>query len=222
MSTFLLKILAIIFMLMDHMYRLLPGYPLWFSYVGRLAAPIFFFLIIEGFYHTRDRKKYMLRLFVFGILMIGVDYLIGINYNIFLSLGCGVAMLIGLDNVKQTNGESASPILFTVISGTAMLFTEASYYGLGIILIFYWCRDKKGLMLIFYALLSLIPSLLYARSGMLRMDLLIYHYQWMMIFAFPFFLLYNGKKGHSSFIAKWAFYLFYPVHLIVFRLITLF
>ena len=220
MSTFLLKILAILFMLMDHIRRLLPGYPLWFSYIGRLAAPIFFFLIIEGFYHTRNRNKYMLRLFAFGILMIGVDYLIGINYNIFLSLGCGVAMLIGLENAKKTNGD-AKYILLAILSTVAMLFTEASYYGIGMILIFYFFREKKGLLFISYALLSLIPSLMYVRPGMVRIDLLVYHYQWMMIFAFPFFLLYNGKKGHSSFIAKWAFYLFYPVHLIVLRLIAL-
>ena len=56
MSTFLLKVLAILFMLIDHMYRLLPGYPLWYSYIGRLAAPIFFFLIIEGFYHTQQKQ----------------------------------------------------------------------------------------------------------------------------------------------------------------------
>ena len=221
MSTFSLKILAIIFMLMDHMYRLLPGYPLWFSYVGRLAAPIFFFLIVEGFIHTSNRKKYMMRLFGFGILMIGVDYFIGINYNIFLSLGGAVALLTALDYAKQKK-YAVQYILLAVGIAVFMFFTEASYYGIGLALIFYYLHDKKGWMLLAYAALSLIPSLLYVRPGMLRMDLLVYHYQWMMVFAYPFFLLYNAKKGYNSTIAKWAFYLFYPVHLIVLRLIALY
>lgn len=97
-SNFTLKIMAIIFMAMDHIYTYMNvalnnQVPIWFGYLGKLAAPIFFYLIVEGFYHTRSKNKYMQRIFSMGILMIIVDLLFKIHNNIFLSLGFAIAML---------------------------------------------------------------------------------------------------------------------------------
>ena len=67
LSTFALKIIAITSMLIDHIGSvLLPDYNI-LRIIGRLSFPIFAFLVVEGYFHTRDVKKYLQRLFVFGV-----------------------------------------------------------------------------------------------------------------------------------------------------------
>lgn len=61
MTTSRLKYTALIFMTIDHIGAFIPGTPIWLHYIGRLAAPIFFFVAVEGIMHTVNRKKYLLR-----------------------------------------------------------------------------------------------------------------------------------------------------------------
>lgn len=72
LTGFDLKIIGIVFMLIDHIYSYLGyylGLPKWVSLLGRFVAPLFVFLMVEGFFYTRNRKKYFIRLFTAGILM---------------------------------------------------------------------------------------------------------------------------------------------------------
>ena len=62
-----LKLLAMAFMLLDHTWATVWSVP-WFTMIGRLAFPIFAFQIVEGFYHTSDRKRYMKRMALFALL----------------------------------------------------------------------------------------------------------------------------------------------------------
>ncbi len=57
MTTSQLKYTALIFMTIDHIGAFIPGTPIWLHYIGRLAAPIFFFVAVEGIMHTVNRKK---------------------------------------------------------------------------------------------------------------------------------------------------------------------
>lgn len=71
-SGFALKYIAVILMLLDHIHYFFEytgKVPLFFSWLGRLAAPLFLFCIIEGFIHTSDRRKYFLRIYSLAILM---------------------------------------------------------------------------------------------------------------------------------------------------------
>nr|WP_287568193.1 TraX family protein [Paeniclostridium sp.] len=150
-SNFTLKIMAIIFMAMDHIYTYMNvalnnQVPIWFGYLGKLAAPIFFYLIVEGFYHTRSKNKYMQRIFSMGILMIMVDLLFKIHNNIFLSLGFAIAMLSMIEQAKLSQKGSKKRIINIILAisfGVLGLFTEASLYGVGMVLIFYFLREKK-------------------------------------------------------------------------------
>lgn len=221
-SSFMLKFMAIIFMAMDHIYTYLGGalnggVPIWFGYLGKLAAPIFFYLIIEGFYHTRSRVKYMQRIFGMGFVMVGVDLFLGIHNNIFLSLGLGLAMRFSIEYAKAHEKASKGFIFgvsATVLFGGLSIFTEASIYGLVMILIFYFLREKKGLMSIAYIVCSLFG--VFSTIGPSFMEAaFLWDYQWMMVFGIIPILMYNGKLGLSNKCVKNMFYWFYPVHLIV-------
>lgn len=226
MSSFTLKIIAIIFMAMDHIYTYFnqagANIPIWFGYIGKLAAPIFFYLVVEGFFHTRSKKKYTQRVFLMGLIMIVVDILLKIHNNIFLSIGCSLVMLIGIDNAKNSEkglSESIKGVLLAVLFGILGLFTEASIFGVTMVLIFYFFREKKILMTIIYVFISLFGIV-----GVIGTDFIeaifIWDYQWMMVFAIIPILMYNGKLGVNNKFVKWMFYWFYPIHLIVIVLLS--
>lgn len=226
-SNFTLKIMAIIFMAMDHIYTYMNvalnnQVPIWFGYLGKLAAPIFFYLIVEGFYHTRSKNKYMQRIFSMGILMIIVDLLFKIHNNIFLSLGFAIAMLSMIEQVKLSQKGSKKRIINIILAisfGVLGLFTEASLYGVGMVLIFYFLREKKVAMTLTYIVFSLAGIIGFIGPNFIEAAFL-WDYQWMMVFAIIPILMYNGKLGISNKFIKWMFYWFYPIHLIIIVLIA--
>lgn len=68
---FTIKIIALVLMTLDHLYEFfsLNGIPIWFNWLGRLSAPLFFFTMAEGFFHTKNRIIYVKRLYFFSVLM---------------------------------------------------------------------------------------------------------------------------------------------------------
>ena len=72
LSGFQLKYIALITMVFDHIHYFFDytgKIPIWFTMIGRLAAPLFLFAVIEGFVHTHNRKKYFLKIYALAILM---------------------------------------------------------------------------------------------------------------------------------------------------------
>lgn len=72
LTGFELKYLALIFMVLDHIHYFFEYtgmIPIWFSWLGRLAAPLFLFCLVEGFTHTHDKKKYFLKIYSISIIM---------------------------------------------------------------------------------------------------------------------------------------------------------
>ncbi|MBR1523666.1 MAG: TraX protein, partial [Lachnospiraceae bacterium] len=63
-----LKLIAVISMLIDHTGDVLFPGTMWLRYIGRLAFPIYCFLLVEGFFHTKDLRRYMFRLLLFGLI----------------------------------------------------------------------------------------------------------------------------------------------------------
>ncbi|GAA0222972.1 TraX family protein [Metaclostridioides mangenotii] len=220
-DSFTLKIIAIITMLLDHIYTYIGqsslNIPIWFGYLGKLAAPIFFYLIVEGYFHTSNRLKYLTRLASFGLLMIVIDKVININNNIFLSLTLSIIIMMLIDTIRF--GKSNKIAVFSAIAligcSSIYLFTEASIYGLIMTLTFYFCRDYKILLALCYILLSIFPIFPALSTKDAYEQLFLYDYQWMMIFAIIPILMYNGKLGLKNNFTKWMFYIFYPLHLVI-------
>lgn len=212
-NTFILKVIAIVSMTIDHVgYVLLPQYPI-LRVIGRLAFPIYCFLIIEGYFHTKDIRKYLLRLLIFALVSeVPFDLAFNIgneginpfhNQNVFFTLFLGLVVVYIYDNLKKYAIDKFYLYIpaFVGIFGCIILahFTNTDYEAGGVCLIFtlYVFREYKLLRI-------LIASLeLYLFFGVIEC---------FGIIAFLPIALYNGKLGPKM---KYFFYIYYPTHLLI-------
>jgi len=96
-------------MTVDHIGVFIPNTPMWLRYIGRLAAPLFFFCVAEGFFHTRDKKKYVVTMYKMSVLMSLICVLIPqilfdggiIANNIFSSIFQAVLILYLFEITKE-------------------------------------------------------------------------------------------------------------------------
>lgn len=223
MSAFTLKLIAFVFMVMDHVGYYIINTPLWFRYIGRIVAPIYFFLLVESFFHTRDKVKFNIRLFGFAaIAFLILNVLFKQPMNIFASMALGILMLNIIEFIKKRDNIFIKfiGILAVIAVAWLSLFTEASYLGVGMVLIFYFLREKKLLMSIAYVLFSIAEILFVIGSQFFVEDAFYLNYQWMMAFAIIPILLYNGKAGYRSKFFKYFFYIGYIVHIILILIIA--
>lgn len=128
--------------------------------------------------------------------------------NIFLSLASCFALLYIVDLIEKVEDSKAKTklIIYAVIISFLALFTEASYLGIGMALIFYFFRERKLALSISYIILSSM----FLGGSFSYENLFLVNYQWMMVFSLPFILMYNGERGRSL---KYFFYGFYPAHI---------
>ena len=228
LNGFQLKVCMTFLMLLDHIAQFMPHAPIGFHYVGRIVAPIFFFLLVEGFFHTRNPLKYMKRLYIgAGIMFIGsriLDTFLFVREghripnNIFLSLALGFNLLYFITSARKKINprDKILEVLKAIGIGFLSLFSEASFLGVGMVLIFYYFRKDRLRLSIGYLFLSFF----FLFSMPLTYDnVFLLNYQWMMVFALPFFFLYNGKEGKK---AKYFFYFFYPLHIWILYTISYF
>ena len=233
MNGFQLKCLALILMIIDHIHQYIPYTPIAFNWIGRIVAPIFFYLMVEGFRKTSNRSKYILRMWIAGVVMgMGSEAVMllfpggstPIVNNIFISLGCGLLLLQSWEWAKSSKYAVWPPLLmlFAIVVG---YLSEASYLGIAMTIIFYALRHKPAQMAYAYIftmlLLTVGLNVIYLGFEMLSVHHLFYtHYQWMMIGAVIPILLYNGQRGYHAAWAKYMFYIAYPVHIWLLYLIS--
>lgn len=86
MSSFALKVLALICMLIDHIGVFIPNTPIYFHWIGRISAPIFIFCCIQGFMHTKSKTKYLIRIYIASLLMSIIQYGTAVDNNVFRTL----------------------------------------------------------------------------------------------------------------------------------------
>ena len=200
-TLFTLKIIAIITMFLDHYYRIIGG-PEWLSILGRLAFPIFAFSISEGYSHTKNVNKYLMRLLNFAIIIQLPNFLGFQEYplNIFFTLALGLFCLEILDNNKINIVVRYIVVLYLCFLAEK---TGLDYGAYGVILIILFNKLKNNKLYIFIAFLAL--NLVILKIGNLS------EMQMYSVFSLVPIFLYNGKKGYGI---KYFFYLFYPLHFI--------
>jgi len=249
-SSSALKLIAIATMLIDHIGAVLQPegniYILLRS-VGRLAFPLFCFMIVEGFSHTSDRKRYALRLGAFALIseipfnlaFSGELFHFG-SCNVFFTLFIGLLTIWVADEYRNKSYIGAGIILFGTLLAE-IINCDYGWYGVAIIVAFYIFKNKKAVSVLSFialtflyvisnqwAVISIASSVnmgfVEYVNRFLNMSiggyLANYCRQLLACLSAVFIVLYNGKKGFiKSKPLKYIFYIFYPAHLIILWLI---
>jgi hypothetical protein len=207
-DSFTLKIIGVASMLVDHIgLMFFPDVEI-LRVIGRIALPIFAFLLTEGLLKTRNLKAYMLRLVIFAFISqvpYGLfNYVTGhdpFTLNIFFLLALGLGALALARRVKDIW------LQIIIVMAAAILATifriDYGAYGILLILSCYLIHRRAILgatLLVIFTLFTLL-LLPYPKSLI----------QAFAIVSLPFILGYAGKPGIK--ISRWWFYWFYPIHL---------
>ncbi len=212
MNTKTLKWIALILMTIDHIGVHLvknPSIYLTLKIIGRGAYPLYAFMLVNGFIHTKNMKKYFFRLFIFAAL-IELSYLIlylynGTNYllrnNIMLTL---FASLLSLYLISHQKWHIKSlTILVLVIS--YLLKIDGSIYAILMVLFFY-LSPSVWFNLLALAVLNFVFIWFEAMPA----------YQWASLYVIPLLFFYNGQYGKIN---RYFHYFYYPLHILVILLI---
>lgn len=217
----LLKLIAAVTMLIDHMGMMFfPEYPI-FRIVGRLSFPLYAFFIAEGCHYTKNRLRYFLQIFLLGVACQAVYFFVsGDTYlNILLTLSCSVLIIYALQ-VWKAHRKFPNLLLFS--AAVAAVYVLCQY-----ILVEY---AFAGVMLPVLIALGDPPRgqeisrrhhglrITLAAVGLLLVSMDAVPLQYYCLLALPLLMLYSGQRGKGRY--KYAFYLFYPLHLVILQAIA--
>lgn len=222
-----LKTLACVTMLLDHIGAVfmptMANYSLYYALriIGRLAFPIYCFLLAEGVAHTKNPVKYGLRLFI-GILLAEIPFDLALfghfswdHQSVMVTLLLGFCMALIMQKLDRT--KLVPVIAFAFL---AELFrTDYGAWGIFMIALFTMTRERKdrnNLQLIGMLIICWLMNSASVRIFGIRVPIELFA----VLALIPIFL-YTGKKSTGSKAVQTIFYLFYPVHLWVLYLLTL-
>lgn len=153
-STAALHIIAMLFMLMDHLWATLLPAQDWLTCVGRVAFPIFAFMAVEGYFHTHSFKKYAQRLLVFALLseipfdlMYGGTWFYPVHQNVIWTFLLGLSGIHLMETVhkKQKPWAYVTVSVVVVILGSVLgTLGMVDYYGAGVLTVFIFYFFKAG------------------------------------------------------------------------------
>ncbi|MDR0875326.1 MAG: conjugal transfer protein TraX [Clostridiales Family XIII bacterium] len=249
LSTNALKIIAIICMALDHapfiavdskaVYYDFPWFLL--HAVGRITAPIFFYLLAVGYRRTRNANRYTLRLLVFAL----ISYVPYVWYfedappdaSNFTHLNVIFTMLFGLLMLRSIHEIPSKPLKAV---GVALCLLGAFYadyglYGMAIILVFDLCRGDRGRTILGFGAVCMVyvyknvmtivgdgPDALTAMFSAWQTPLYAHYFIVQLCQLIPLTLIAahrlwqpDANEERPGFIAKWGFYIFYPAHIII-------
>ncbi len=215
MSNFKLKLLAMLFMTIDHIGYFIPSTNtshLIFRTIGRLSFPIFLFLILEGYTHTSNTRNYIKRLYIFAIISALPFYIcFGTIFNVFFTLGTVVLMLHVLEEFSNC---TYNYIIFLVFAYISFQFD----WGLPAIITVFFLRrhiyDSKFLAIWVPIVLTLSTMVYFSFIGQSITQLLVFILP--ILGAIPILLSYNGELGlRLSGTKKYFLYTYYPLHLLI-------
>ena len=216
-----LKIIAMITMTVDHVgLQLFPQYPI-FRIIGRLAMPIYAYMIAEGCRYTHDPRKYLLRLLGLGLVCQVVYFVaMGSLYQcILITFSLSVLVVFSVDWAQK---RGALPTVLVAIASVCVVrflcdilpallpgtdfAIDYGTFGVFLPVLVWLGKGKKQKLLLFTAGLTLLSL----DCGSI---------QWLCLATIPLLALYNGQRGKAN-IGK-LFYFYYPLHLVIIQGISL-
>lgn len=222
MTALLLKIIAVVSMIVDHAGAIffprcmihIFGYTIYpLRVFGRLAFPIYCFLLIEGIRHTSNWKKYAIRLAILAFISeVPFDLALfgGITWkyqNVFFTLLLGLLAVQCDLELQKRNHYGEGIIAFLIAAFIAWkMHTDYGAFGIAFIMTFYYLRN----------------NLLFLTLGIGAIGLYMGMSEPFCVAAIIPIACYNGKQGYKSKALQLTWYFIYPIHLILFAIIKRF
>ena len=237
-SSFTLHIIAMLLMLCDHFWATILFQYDWLTWVGRLAYPIFAFMLVEGYFHTHNLKKYMGRLLFWAILseipfnlMYGGGLIYPFHQNVlwtFLIALSGVFLARKAEK-KLQHKLAAIPVWVLCIAVCYVLgiLGMTDYYGFGVLTVFLFVLLPGDA---WWQKLGQLAGLYWINCEGLGGELLTisvnghaveFPEQGLALFALLPIWLYHGRQGCHSKAFQYTCYAFYPVHMLLLSVLAL-
>ena len=226
-----LHIIAMTLMLMDHLWATLLPAREWLTCAGRVAFPIFAFMAVEGYFHTRSFKKYILRMLLFAVLseipfdlMYGGTWFYPVHQNVLWTF---LLSLLGVWLMEQVRkkGKTWMYLLVCVLVVPAGLvlgtLCMVDYYGVGVltVFVFYFLHGRKWwcflgqLAALYWLNVELLGGLMYPVQ-LFGMEFELCQQGLALLALIPIWL-YRGRQGYHSKSFQDLCYAFYPVHMLL-------
>ena len=230
-----LHLIAMVCMLCDHLWAtIVPGND-WLTCIGRIAFPIFAFLLVEGFRHTRNLKNYIQRLLLAAIAS-EIPFNLMVSGNLFFPFHQNVLwtflIAIGMLSVNEKCRSEAIPkriavaVTTVVLGALAGVITFADYLHVGVltVLVFYFFRGRSWICFVCQSLclywlnFEILGGLVY-EIPLADTTLAIPRQGFALLSLIPIWL-YSGYRGYHSKVLQWFCYLFYPLHMLILYLLS--
>lgn len=226
-----LHIIAMTLMLMDHLWATLLPAREWLTCAGRVAFPIFAFMAVEGYFHTRSFKKYILRMLLFAVLseipfdlMYGGTWFYPVHQNVLWTFLLGLLGVWLMEQVRK-KGKTWMYLLVCVLVVPAGLvlgtLCMVDYYGVGVltVFVFYFLHGRKWwcflgqLAALYWLNVELLGGLMYPVQ-LFGMEFELCQQELALLALIPIWL-YRGRQGYHSKPFQYLCYAFYPVHMLL-------
>ena len=226
-----LHIIAMTLMLMDHLWATLLPAREWLTCAGRVAFPIFAFMAVEGYSHTRSFKKYILRMLLFAVLseipfdlMYGGTWFYPVHQNVLWTFLLGLLGVWLMEQVRK-KGKTWMYLLVCVLVVPAGLvlgtLCMVDYYGVGVltVFVFYFLHGRKWwcflgqLAALYWLNVELLGGLMYPVQ-LFGMEFELCQQGLALLALIPIWL-YRGRQGYHSKPFQYLCYAFYPVHILL-------
>ena len=226
-----LHIIAMTLMLMDHLWATLLPAREWLTCAGRVAFPIFAFMAVEGYFHTRSFKKYILRMLLFAVLseipfdlMYGGTWFYPVHQNVLWTFLLGLLGVWLMEQVRK-KGKTWMYLLVCVLVVPAGLvlgtLCMVDYYGVGVltVFVFYFLHGRKWwcflgqLAALYWLNVELLGGLMYPVQ-FFGMEFELCQQGLALLALIPIWL-YRGSQGYHSKPFQYLCSAFYPVHMLL-------